>query len=304
MIYALLLFWAASAVIVAAEEKIVRLAVYLGIFSLISSACLMFFGAPDVAMAEAVVSAFSTVVFIVCFEKYHGRAEDPAIADASNRSGMIAPLLFVSALAAVFIFFMPGPPPAGGLKDRYLSSFASDVGGLNAVTAIYLGYRMYDTLFEALMLLCSIAAILHLSRHARASAEGGRPSGVAGSEIAGFTVRIIGPVLLLFGAYLVANGSVSPGGGFHGGVAVASFFICRYMVHDIYDIPVKKVITAEKLIYAGIVFFAADFIIMEARVFLHMSKEMYLTAMNALIAVKVACGFFVMFYRFVALERN
>jgi multisubunit Na+/H+ antiporter MnhB subunit len=43
----------------------------------------------------------------------------------------------------------------------YLHNFTSDTGAGNAVAAIYLNYRMYDTLFEALILLTSIIGMLH-----------------------------------------------------------------------------------------------------------------------------------------------
>ena len=43
----------------------------------------------------------------------------------------------------------------------YLNNFTSDTGAGNAVAAIYLNYRMYDTLFEALILLTSIIGMLH-----------------------------------------------------------------------------------------------------------------------------------------------
>lgn len=49
---------------------------------------------------------------------------------------------------------------------RYYSESAfRDTGAQNAVTAIYLNYRVYDTLFEALMLLISILAVIYFSRH-------------------------------------------------------------------------------------------------------------------------------------------
>lgn len=37
--------------------------------------------------------------------------------------------------------------------------------------------------------------------------------------------RIIGGIMLLFGAYLLVNGERSPGGGFAGGVMIASVYI-------------------------------------------------------------------------------
>lgn len=45
-----------------------------------------------------------------------------------------------------------------------LESFQQDTGAANAVAAIYLNYRVYDTLFEALLLLIAIVAIIHFFR--------------------------------------------------------------------------------------------------------------------------------------------
>ncbi len=43
--------------------------------------------------------------------------------------------------------------------------FFVDTGATNAVAAIYLNYRVFDTIFEALLLLVSIIGIIHFSRH-------------------------------------------------------------------------------------------------------------------------------------------
>jgi len=305
MIYVFLLFLIVIAGLITIETKIIRLIVYLSIFSLISSVCFLFLGAPDVAMAEAVVSAFSTIIFIVCFEKYYSFAEIPAKAKMpawAKRN--LAPLIFTALLAGLFIWFIPSGVPSSYLKEQYLSFFARDVGGENAVTAIYLGYRMYDTLFEALMLLVSIVAVVHLSWYDETHSADGEHSDIKASDIAGVTIRIICPVLLVFSIYLIMNGYISPGGGFQGGVVIASFFICRYMVHDIYDVRADKVITLEKLIYVGIVFITGYFIMIGAQSYLPIPKSIYLIIMNLLVGIKVACGFFVVFYRFIAFERR
>lgn len=47
------------------------------------------------------------------------------------------------------------------LYDYYVHTFTEDTGARNAVAAIYLNYRIYDTLFEALILLAAITAMLH-----------------------------------------------------------------------------------------------------------------------------------------------
>lgn len=45
------------------------------------------------------------------------------------------------------------------------TNFQAQTGAENAVTAIYLDYRMFDTLFETLLLLVSVIGIIYFSRH-------------------------------------------------------------------------------------------------------------------------------------------
>ncbi len=51
------------------------------------------------------------------------------------------------------------------LYDYITRNFQADTGSINAVTAIYLDYRMFDTLFETLLLLVSVIGIIYFSRH-------------------------------------------------------------------------------------------------------------------------------------------
>lgn len=52
------------------------------------------------------------------------------------------------------------------LYHYYIDNFFSETAATNAVTAIYLNYRVYDTLFETLLLLVSVIGIIYFSRHA------------------------------------------------------------------------------------------------------------------------------------------
>lgn len=51
------------------------------------------------------------------------------------------------------------------MYDYYIKNAFIETGSENIVTAIYLNYRYYDTLFEALMLLFSIIAVIYMSVH-------------------------------------------------------------------------------------------------------------------------------------------
>ena len=51
------------------------------------------------------------------------------------------------------------------LFHYYIENFREDTGAGNAVTAIYLNYRLFDTFFETLLLLVSVIGIIYFSRH-------------------------------------------------------------------------------------------------------------------------------------------
>ncbi len=69
-------------------------------------------------------------------------------------------LVFLFAVVLGLFLFYPATANME-LAEYYLTHFRTDTGARNAVAAIYLNYRMYDTLFEALMLLISIIAMIH-----------------------------------------------------------------------------------------------------------------------------------------------
>lgn len=47
----------------------------------------------------------------------------------------------------------------------YISNYESDTHAYNMVSAIYLNYRFFDTIFETLTLLVSVIGIIYFSRH-------------------------------------------------------------------------------------------------------------------------------------------
>jgi multicomponent Na+:H+ antiporter subunit B len=278
--------------------------IYLAFFSLISSLCFLLLGAPDVAMAEIVISAFSTIIFIISFEKYYSIVGfSPPVSQKRNIKNNFLPVLFTVSLFFLFIRFIPDYNNDFPLKEQYLSMFVQDVGGENAVTAIYLGYRMYDTLFEALMLFISIAAVVHLSYYQDSPVMlSGKRKDINNSDIAFYTIRIICPLLLMLGAYLIINGHITPGGGFQGGVVLASFFIYRYMIFSIHDIRIGRILIMKKIIYVCIIILAVFFIIYNINTYIQIPNELYLIFMNMFIGMKVACGFLIIFYRFATFE--
>ena len=320
MIYAIMGFWLVTALMLLLEQKIGRVIIYFGVYSLVAGAALLIMGAPDVAMAEIAISAFATIFFVIGAEKYYNLArgldmsqEEKEERTERKKKGRkiayyAAPLVFTVFIFGLVLYFAPGSEHNTYLKEQYLTRFMTEMGGENAVTSIYLGYRVYDTIFEALVLVVAVVAVLHMSWFERASIADGIHSDINRSGLAIFIIRIVTPLILVLGIYLIANGFLTPGGGFQGGVAVATFFICRYMIYNIFDLPIGKILRMEELVFVSIVLFAIAGIFLGTAAYIPQNllvifQNTYLVIMNALIGLKVACGFTLLFYRYVGIER-
>ena len=313
MTQVLLIFWVIVSLLILREQRAAPLIIYLCMFSLISALCYLMVGSPDVAMAEAATNAFTVVFFIICFEKYYSFTDaqigSKVVKEKFLSLKTLVPLGFTVFLFGLFLYFRPDAADNTYLRSRYLSRFAVDVGGENAITAIYLGYRVYDTLFESLVVVISVVAAIHLSAFSKNTIPVQHHSEMEKSGMAVFAIKIICPIMVLFGVYLVFNGHITPGGGFQGGLAAASFFICRYMIYNVNDLPIEKLNRMEEIVFVGIALFAIFIIFFGAAAYLppHIRpifQSAYMLVMNALIGLKVACGFVILFYRYIVIEQR
>jgi len=311
MEYALLSLLIILALCILRESRNVVMIIYLCIFSLMASVIYFVFGSPDVAMAEAAIGAFTTIFFVICFEKYHDLKLEESPSPERLRYKVrklrkyIAPLGFTALLFGLVLYFIPSGETNTYLKDQYLSQFMYDIGGENAVTAIYLGYRVYDTLFEALVLIVSVIAVTHMSYSSDETVLDGKHSDVERSVLVHAVVRVVSVVILVFGVYLITHGHISAGGGFQGGLFIAAFFVCRYLVYNIFDLPVAKILRVEEFIFSFTVLVVILVIFVGAMDYLPpIFQDVYMVVMNLLIGTKVGCGFIILFYRYMAIERR
>ena len=122
------------------------------------------------------------------------------------------------------------------------------------------------------------------------------------TDILDLTSRKLAPYMFLFGFYLVSYGDVSPGGGFQGGVVIASGIILLAMAKGAHAaagyfpterLALSEAITFALLIAAGIggllvgAGFLADFI---GGGSVPIVRTPFIFVLNVLIGVKVAAG--------------
>lgn len=105
------------------------------------------------------------------------------------------------------------------------------------------------------------------------------------------------PFMLMFGLYIVINGDLSPGGGFQGGVVLATAYILVYFISEQKTVELRRLIRIEKylffaLIVAGVLhllFFSAALAPLVTPEAMQL-KRIVLISLNALIGAKVALG--------------
>lgn len=137
------------------------------------------------------------------------------------------------------------------VKDIYLAQTVSTLKVSNAVTSIVVNFRGFDTLGEVTVLFLAVTAlgsILYKKRHE----VGERSVMFSASSIVTSGSKLLFPAIILLGAYVFIHGHLSPGGGFQGGVIIATGFLLMLLSYENYSISHTALSIVESL--AGITF--------------------------------------------------
>ena len=130
----------------------------------------------------------------------------------------------------------PNNPENNEVAARYVERGPSETGAVNMVTGMILDYRAFDTFGEATVLFaaaCSVLFLLKLNDH-----KDGKPTQSwleaeyddrfhepKNDQILQFAAKLLVPVIMLFGVYVIMNGHITPGGGFSGGAIMGAGLI-------------------------------------------------------------------------------
>lgn len=144
------------------------------------------------------------------------------------RGALALPVLGV--LAVLLLWGFSGLPPFGnfhGLYGQLLNHIAlPQRHTTNVVAAVVFDYRGFDTLGEEFILFAAVSGVVMLLR---ADDEQEPPAAEVESPMLRYFGVIAVGVVLLVGIWLVAFGLVTPGGGFQGGVILASGTLLIYL---------------------------------------------------------------------------
>jgi len=195
LIVILIVFMLAAAVIALEAGDLLSSVIAVGAAGFALSVIDLLVGAPDLAITQVVVEVIMLVLLIRVVLKR--RDDAAAISSDLLRTGLC--LLACGVLLAVVFFALGGfdrgagsegaIPPFGepvlandqhaplqpGVSKEYLEQTVSETGAVNAVTAILLDFRAYDTLGEATVIFVSVLGAYALLRRIGRRKEGLAP---------------------------------------------------------------------------------------------------------------------------------
>ncbi|MGH3721356.1 MAG: MnhB domain-containing protein [Pseudonocardiaceae bacterium] len=151
----------------------------------------------------------------------------------SRRARLILFSIVAPAFAVFFLLAVAGLPGFGSdlhpYGDRVVAVATGRRASANVVSSVNFDQRAVDTLGEEFILFGSVIGTLVLLRPAPEEREiGYRAPGrvLPTTRLAGYLLL---PVSVLVGLYVIAHGQLSPGGGFQGGVVLATGWHLLYV---------------------------------------------------------------------------
>lgn len=163
--------------------------------------------------------------------------------NARGRTTMF--LVAAAALAVIFVVGLMDMPPLGDYRGPY-GNVVTQVAlyerhATDVVNAINYDYRAFDTLGEEFILFASVLGVLLLFRpsdgekknnHSRSNNELDE-EGLPISDALRVTTPVVMGFMVVFGVYIASHGQLTPGGGFQGGVILASAPILIYLAGNV-----------------------------------------------------------------------
>jgi len=192
-------------------------------------------------------------------------------------------------------------------RQYFFENAFDETGSRNFVTSILLDYRLFDSLFEAGILLIAVSGVIWISKHdveeknARFMIDKYKTP-----DLFVTFSRLVYPLMLTFGFYIVINGHLSPGGGFQGGAIVATAILILYYINPDKETNIGFIVTVEKVVYLLIIVAASVSIVTRGTFFTNFFpvdapadlKAIYLVLLNVLIGFKVSLGLWTIFTAF------
>lgn len=220
-------------VVVAAASMLTRTAfasvVAFVAYGLVLALAWVRLAAVDVALTEVAVGTLTGVLLLNAVTRVRTSEAKAAAAERPGVGLRAAAALLCTAvaagLAAVVLTFPDPAPTLAPEAARHLP----ETGLGNPVTATLLSYRAVDTLLEKVVLLVGLLGVWSLAPDGMWGGRPGAPASPRRDDPLGFLARLLPPIGIVVGVYLVWNSADHPGGAFPGSTILAAMWILARM---------------------------------------------------------------------------
>ncbi|MGH8192958.1 MAG: monovalent cation/H+ antiporter subunit A [Woeseiaceae bacterium] len=248
---------AACAIGAAVQAKFHRLAalILLGGTGLVTCLTFAWFSAPDLALTQISVEVVTIVLILLGLRWLPQRfiLDDPRrrtlrARARRTRDALIA--VVAGSGVAVLAFAALTRPSADGLASFFVGNALEAGGGRNIVNVILVDFRSFDTFGEITVVSIVALTVYAMLRRFRPASESidvpraqredvARDALQSGAnerlpagymKIPAVLVRLLLPMAALVSIYFLLRGHNAPGGGFVGGLVMATALIVQYMV--------------------------------------------------------------------------
>lgn len=233
-----------------------RAIVFFIVYGLLLSVAWVRLDAVDVALAEAAIGAGLTgVLFLAAFGKLARVGAEAEPPTARVRAYLPAALGCAGLTVALgwAWFALPLPERPG----PELASTLPHAGVENPVTAVLLNFRAWDTLLESIVLLAALVGVWMLAKDEDWHERMGLPQHARHGGVMANLGRLLPPVGVLVGIYLVYIGADLPGGAFQGGTVLAAVGLVAALAGLLHPPRVTEHIWRVALVAGPLLFLAA-----------------------------------------------
>jgi len=185
--------------------------------------------AVDVALTEAAIGSGLTGALLLTAAARLRTSESATQAERPSMALRVAAaLLSVTATVALAaaLFLLPSPAPT---LAPAAAANAGATGLANPVTNVLIAFRAMDTMLEKVVLLLALVGVWSLASD---RSWGGPPSPLRRANTEGplaFLARLLTPLGIVVGIYILWEGADHPGGAFQGGTILAAMWLLLMM---------------------------------------------------------------------------
>ncbi|GED96668.1 Na+/H+ antiporter subunit A [Gordonia crocea] len=232
------------------------------------------YGAPDLALTQALVETLTLVIFVLVLRKLP--AESPERPQGATRIVRAVIAVAVGVTVSVLAVFAAAARSATPLHE-IIPDIAYRVGhGANAVNVLLVDIRAWDTLGEISVLIVAATGVASMVFRNRrfgaaprvADADNGgkslpsdRTTWLLGSDLRDprhrslvleATTRLVFPTMVVLSVFFFYSGHNSPGGGFAGGLTMGLALVLRYLAGGRYELGEALPIEAGTILGTGL----------------------------------------------------